>query len=202
MKKIILPALSLLLFTACSAIDRGPMQVVTLETPGAENALCVLHNPDFKYNIVTGETRNIMKSEYPLNVDCAAPGNRNVSLIIEPEVEPASRYNILNFGIGTIYDRYDNSLFRYPRTIFVDFTQTLPKSYGLPGYHTADIPPPDTMNIPHAGPTVPKVESDLTKSPTPLLKKETPLPAPTGTTSDRLTRENNPELFDPGYYDK
>lgn len=154
-------AVSLALFlSGCGSVFNGPTQKVTLLTPGADHAVCKLHNKDFQYDIVTGETRTIMRSEYDLIVDCDAPGNRQKSIMVERTVTQAGVANITTAGVGALYDYYENALFEYPPVITVDFRDVPPKSYGLPEHHAPDIPHPSTVPVTHRGPTTPKIEAD------------------------------------------
>lgn len=144
----------------CSSVLEGPTQSITLLTPGAENASCMLHNKDFRYEMWTGETRNIQRSEHDLIVDCTAPGNRQKSVIVDNHVTSETYGNVVTAGVGAMYDYYDNSMYEYPAIISVDFRDAKPSSYGLPDYHSKDLPDPSDAPIESYAPGVPKTDMD------------------------------------------
>lgn len=154
----------------CSSILQGPTQSITLLTPGAENAECMMHNDDFRYEMTTGETRSIQRSEHDMIVDCYAPGNRQKSIIVENYTTAETFGNIVTAGAGAVYDYYDNAMFEYPAVVSVDFRDVPAKSYGLPGYHSDDLPDPATLPVEDYGPKVPKKDIDR-MAPTYTLKK-------------------------------
>ncbi|MEM6781810.1 MAG: hypothetical protein AAF569_08105 [Pseudomonadota bacterium] len=222
MKTSFIAIASLLMITGCSSVLEGPTQQVTLLTPGAENAECMIHNKDFRYQMTSNETRKIMRSEHDMVVDCLAPGNREKSIVVENDLSRVATGNIATLGLGAAYDYYDNSLYTYPSVITVDFRNTPPQSYGLPQHHAEDLPDPSTLPVENYTPSLPKVDEDRFK-PQPILQKidrgmdedmfvsePTPLPealppvtsAPVsvspsspGTTADELTRSMNPQVF-------
>ena len=130
---------ALLVLAACAKPDMHfQTQMVKVETPGAQNAKCYLHNQDYKYVAYTGQTIQITKSPNDMNVTCQAEGNRVVKQFI-----PIEKYNI-GYNAHTL-----------PKVISVDFRGVEPKPYGLPDYHeiaAGDYPFP-VENV-YMGPTV------------------------------------------------
>lgn len=163
---------SILVLAACSSAIEGNTQDITLLTPGAENAECLLHNRDFKISVASGETRKVQRSEEDLIVECLAPGNRAKTITVENDVTDAGQANVLTLGLGALYDYADNSLYAYPSVITVDFRDVPVKSYGLPAHHASDLPDPATAPISSYAPSTAKLESDKDKPVGILTKKE------------------------------
>lgn len=130
----ILPFLAFLLSSCSTALDKT-YQEITVETPGAMEALCTLENRDFKYVVRAPKTLTITKSVKPLNVSCIAPGNREKTIIVTPKVSDAAFLNVGN-GIvpGTFIDYKTAALYSFPDVISVDFTDVPAKRMPLPAY--------------------------------------------------------------------
>lgn len=138
MRRSVLAVLSLslpFLLAGCSTVLDKTHQEVTVETPGAMEALCTIENHDFKYKIRAPKTFVMTKSTEPLNVHCIAPGNREKTMVIEPVVSDAAFLNIGNgLAPGMLVDYKSAGLYNYPEIISVDFTDVPPKRMPLPAY--------------------------------------------------------------------
>ncbi|MCI5060363.1 MAG: hypothetical protein MRY79_04745 [Alphaproteobacteria bacterium] len=128
-------ALSFVLGACASIIDKQT-QIVTLRTPGAVDAKCILENPDMRYHIYTDQTVEIMKSPHDLVVRCMAPGNREKTILVKRELNEWVFLNVSNgFVPGAAYDYFSRGGFDYPEEITVDFTGMRVGPYPLPNYH-------------------------------------------------------------------
>ena len=158
--------------SGCSTIVNGETQEVTLLTPGAYDARCTLHNEEFSYRMITGETRHIPRSDKEMTVDCFAPGFREKTISVESAIDHAVTYNALHGGIpGVILDHASDALYVYPSQIVVSFRDSGGAKYPMPKYHNPDVPHPDDLAIPHTGPDTPSVQSDKAES-QPVLRKK------------------------------
>jgi hypothetical protein len=126
----------------CATIIDGQMQEVTMRTPGAENAKCILDTQEGKYEVYTDETILIKKAPFNMFIDCMAPGNRRQQYLVKQEMSEWVYLNITNGIIpGTAYDMLSRAAFHYPDVLTIDFTGVEATGYGLPDYHAKDLPP-------------------------------------------------------------
>ena len=165
--------LGLIALGGCSTILNGETQEVTLLTPGAYDAECILHNEEFSYQMTTGQTRHIPRSDKEMTVECFAPGFREKTISVESAIERTSVvYNAANGAIpGVMIDHLSDALYVYPSQIVVSFRDGEGASYPMPRYHNPDIADPDDLAIPHQGPDIPSIESDKTEIKPTLRKK-------------------------------
>lgn len=138
---------------ACGTMAEGQTQDVTLHTPGASEARCIIDN-GLRYPIHTGETVQIMRSFHAMEVDCYALGNRHQKITIPAGPNPWSAANVANGVVpGTAYDAASMGLYTYPDIITVDFTGVPVTGYELPDYHNKDAPNPYEAPIENMGPS-------------------------------------------------
>lgn len=157
----ILPALAALsVISACASILDGPTQNVTLETPGATEAECMLNN-GVKYRAVTGERLRIMRSHRDLTVDCYASGDRHKQIVIEAAFNPWGATNVSNGAApGGTYDHFSGALYLYPDVISVDFIGMPTRGFETPAYHNKDAPNPYKQPIENYGSSSARIPSD------------------------------------------
>ena len=157
----ILPALAaLFLVSGCASIIDGPTQNVTLRTPGATEAECMLTN-GVKYKIQTDETVRIMRSHRDLVADCYASGNRHKQIVIESTFNGWGAANVTN-GVapGTTYDHLSGGLYVYPDVITVDFVGIPTRGFETPDYQNKDAPNPYKQSIEGYGAGTPSIPND------------------------------------------
>lgn len=137
---------------ACGTMAEGQTQDVTLHTPGASEARCILDN-GLRYPIHTGETIQIMRSFHAIEVECYALGNRYKKVTVSAGPNPWSAANVANGVVpGTAYDAASMGLYTYPDIITVDFTGMPMQGYETPNYHNKDAPNPYDAPIEDMGP--------------------------------------------------
>jgi len=125
---------------ACGTLADGQSHLVTMKTPGAQNAKCIIENQDFKSVAFSGETIRIMKSDKDLVVRCEAPGNRDKAILVQRELNGWSILNISNGLVpGVAYDYLSRGLFDYPDVLTVDFTGVPTKPAEAPKYASDDL---------------------------------------------------------------
>lgn len=138
---------------ACGTIAEGQTQDVTLHTPGATMARCILDN-GLRYPIETGQTIQIMRSFHPMDVECYALGNRHIKKTIPSGPNPWSAANVANAGTGLAYDAASMGLYTYPDVITVDFTGVTTQGFETPDYMNYDTQNPYETAIENMGPKV------------------------------------------------
>ena len=140
-----------LMLGACGTMAEGQTQDITLHTPGASNARCILDN-GLRYPIETGQTIQIMRSFHAMEVDCYAVGNRHMKKTIPAGPNPWSAANVANAGTGVAYDAASMGLYTYPDVITVDFTGMPTNGFELPDYMNRDMPNPYERAVENMGP--------------------------------------------------
>ena len=140
-----------LMLGACGTMAEGQTQDVTLRTPGASSARCILDN-GLRYPIETGQTIQIMRSFHAMEVDCYAIGNRHITKTIPAGANPWSAANVANAGAGVGYDAASMGLYTYPDVITVDFTGVPTTGYETPDYMNRDAPNPYEQAVEPMGP--------------------------------------------------
>lgn len=150
-----------LLLGACSYVTDGSVQDVTVLTPGANNAECKLSLGSVQYAYNPPMTRSIQKSEENMVVDCWAPGNRHKVVNIAPNISSSTLYNA-GHGVapGLAWDYASKSMYYFPKTVEVDFTQMEVKPFPLPAQNQDDIRPPEDYDLEEFSPSQPRLNSD------------------------------------------
>lgn len=174
MKRLFITSLSILGLSACASIIDKQTHMVTMKTPGAENARCVIENQDMKYVAYSDETIEIMKSPHDLAVRCAAPGNRVQTVHVKREVNGWVFANVANgFIPGATYDYFSRGAFDYPDIFTVSFVGAPVKPYDLPAYHAKDVNSVHQYGeTEYMGPTVIVTEKDKGATPYKLQKRD------------------------------
>lgn len=214
MKKTVYSLLALGLLSACSTMVNHQTQHITVKTPGATNARCLIDNEDMKYLVFTDQKIEIMKSPHDFVVRCQAAGNREQTVLVKREIDDWVIANVANgFVPGAAYDYFSGGAFSYPETITVSFVGVPVKPYPLPKYMLKDVMPnAQNSRIEYMGPSDVITEENKNKSSSTLVKKENPYavsttPAepkePASTRPTSLYKKYNPNVsYDPTEEDK
>lgn len=176
-------ALTALSLGACAKPDiHFQTQKVKIETPGADNAKCYLHNTDYKYVAYTGQTLTMNRTVEDVNVTCHAEGNRT-SKIIVPIQKNKVGYNA----------------HMLPEVISVDFRGVPARPYPLPDYHNEYLGKyPLPTEVEYVGPTTPSMGDDEPFQPGATLNKRKRVSA--NPFSDGYTSKS--DSYDPREEDK
>jgi hypothetical protein len=152
-RKISIAALALLLTAGCATIFEGETQNITIQTPGAGQAVCLLTRPGSHTRVWAPTTVKITKSRGPLVVDCLAQGNREKILIVRPGTPKSFNDNAANAMIGAAYDYETDAMYIYPDRIVIDFTNVPPSPMPLPDYQKmlAEYPELKGMDVTRPG---------------------------------------------------
>ncbi|HPD82819.1 MAG: hypothetical protein R3D88_00950 [Alphaproteobacteria bacterium] len=208
MRNVFFTIAAAFLLTACSTIIDHQTQMITVKTPGAENAKCTLTNEDMKYVAYTDQEIEIMKSPHDLVVNCKAPGNREKTVLVKRELNGWVLVNVANgFIPGATYDYFSRGGFDYPEEIEVSFLHDPIKPYPLPAYMADELNTNHQYNrVEYMGPTSPVSEKDRYRVSPELEKKEiitydpppSPVMAKPGYNLDAIHHEYNPTVpYDP-----
>ena len=211
MKRFFLITSSLFALGACASIADKQSHLVTVETPGATNARCILENEDMRYRAHSGETIEIMKSPHDLVVHCQAPGNREQTVHVKRTVNDWVFVNVANgFVPGASYDYFSRGAFDYPDVITVSFVSMPVKPYPLPEHYNDDLGHYAYDNIEYMGPTTKITNATRYKEPDVLQKRpdnygtsEYQYLSPESGATDSLHKQYNPKsTYNPSEEDK
>lgn len=162
---------SVIILGGCSTFVEKSIQDVTIETPGAYNAVCHLYIDGLRYKSRPPQTISIHKTKENMKVDCIAPGNRRRTLYIEPEVSNTSAWNMAVAGVGYPYDYASGAMFKYPSRIVVDFTDAKITDMPLPAQNQPDIRQPEDYDLEEFSPGQPRLNSDRDAITTSILRR-------------------------------
>lgn len=161
--KIVSP-FCLLALAACSTAIEGSQQQVSFKTLGALDAVCEVKagQEGMVYTVRPPQTIWVNKSMDDLNISCNAPGNRNVTKVVESDIAATTFLNPLTGLVpGLAHDGSSGAMFKYPKEIEVDFTDVMAKSNPLPTYHNLDtLDPEKEAGVEDYGPDTPKASDD------------------------------------------
>jgi hypothetical protein len=151
---------SFLALAACADITDGQIQDVTIETPGAQGAVCYMYV-------------DIPKSGQDLEVDCLAPGGRRQQVFVESKILNAVYGNVVTGVVpGTAWDFGSNAAFKYPGVITVDFTHAPIVPEALPAHNNPDIKQPEEYMLEEFRPETPRLNSDRFNVPTEIQRRQ------------------------------
>ena len=176
MKHIVTSFIAVGLLSACSTIVNNQTQDITVKTPGATNAKCIIENQDMKYQVYNDQKIEIMKSPHDLVVRCKAPGNREQTVHVKREVNNWVVANVVNgFVPGAAYDYFSRGAFDYPETISVSFVGDPIKPYPLPQYMSDDLKANHKYGeIEYMGASEMATEGNKHQKPSVMPKRENP----------------------------
>lgn len=167
--------LSVLALAGCAYTMDESIQDLTIETPGAYNALCDVYVDGFRYVFHPPQTRSIFRSNEDLVVDCKAPGNRHKKLVFKPHLNQSTHFNVANGVVpGLLWDYQSGAMFNYPDTIEVDFTAMPTRPMPVSGQNTPDLPRPDDNVLEEFLPGLPRLNSDRNHLQAPIQKRQKP----------------------------
>lgn len=154
-----LSALTLLLAGCSYALDKST-QEIEIVTPGAQDALCYMYVDDIRYRVYPPQKIIIPKSREDLVIDCMAPGNRRNKVFIEADYADNAGLNVLNGGVGALWDATSGALYQYPPRVEVSFVYTPEKPWPLPAQNNPDIRQPEDYPLEEFRPGKPRMNDD------------------------------------------
>jgi len=138
-----------LLLSGCAYIQDQSYQKLTIETPGAVNAICHVTIDKLKYVFYPPETQTVIKHGKPMEVACMAPGNRDKTIMVEA-----------------------GAIFKYPETVYVDFNAVPVSNMPLPHHNNPDIKQPEEYVLEEFLPGNPMMNKDKNATQTTLQRKD------------------------------
>lgn len=152
---------AVLMLSACSTVTDGATQEVAIETPGTSGAVCVLERPGHRMRVWAPKTVRITKSSGPMTVTCRAPGNREKTVVVDPEIADTFMLNIFNgFVPGALADNNTGAMYSYPDKIAVDFSGMPPERMEKPDYQRVLDENPDIFDMEEFRPGTPALQRD------------------------------------------
>ena len=135
MRLTVLTSLTAVTFalSACASIQKSSIQEIEVITPGVQGAYCELTTPKNNYIVVTPGKTSVNRSQETMTVTCSKkPHFPEVSVKIVPRFLEVTEDNILNLGIGALYDYANGAVNGYPKRVVVDLTGHNAHDYGEP----------------------------------------------------------------------
>lgn len=170
MRKTLL-LISTSVLSACAYATDTSVQDITIRTPGAEDAKCLMYVDGVRYRMHPPETTSIARTEEDLIIDCMAPGNRRKKVVIEPMYSDKAVGNVATAGVGLAWDYASGALYKYPDIVEVSFIDMPPGPAFIPAQNNPDIRQPEEYQLEEFSPSQPRMNSDRNKIPTQFLKR-------------------------------
>lgn len=164
-----LTAISLLMLGGCGYAVESSNQDITFVTPGAENAYCDVYIDKRRYQVYPPQKVNMVKSSKDMEIECSAPGNREIKLTVPSKLSARSMWG---GPPGMAWDYASSSLFYYPSVIAIDFSNEKLVPNDLPDHNSIDIDQPETHQLEEIKASTPLLNSDKDKISTPLIRRE------------------------------
>lgn len=172
MSRHILLGLFCLVLSSCGTIEDGGAQKITVETPGANDAVCYISNNHLKYRLFTPGSVVVSKRPGDLTVNCLADGNRERTVVYSQDINKTTYGNVLTAGLGAGWDYETGGMFEYPEKIVVDFTNIPSKPMELPNYHKHIKDNPDLYGMEEFRPGRAALIRDAYDTPDQLQRRE------------------------------
>lgn len=142
---------------SCSYAVDSTFQDVTVLAPEAQDARCYIFIDKRKYQAYPPQTINVRKSAKDMVVECDAPGNRRVEMVVPARFSTRS---IWGGPPGIAWDYASESLYYYPDVIAVDFSNEDLRPNGPPQHNNSDIRQPEEYDLEEFLPAEPILNSE------------------------------------------
>ena len=164
-----------LALTSCASILQRSTQEVSFLTPGAHDSICLVDNGETVYRVLPPQTVTLSKRSHDLKVHCMADGNREKTVVFDPDTQDIALANVFTgFVPGMYYDHESGALYAYPGTIIVDFTDMPAQAMPLPNYEQHIAENPHLFGMEEFHPGDPALLRDKYDTSEPLKKREFP----------------------------
>lgn len=160
-----------LMMSACSTVLEKPYQNLKIELRGTGEALCDVNQEGRRYRAYAPSSIKIYKDSGPMKIKCEAPGNRALSVVIDPEMSAMTAANVAN-GIvpGVMWDYASGAAHKYPSRVIMDFSAMPPKPYDVPDYQKVFNKNPELYSMEEFRPGTSALQSDIGRG-LPILPK-------------------------------
>ena len=117
--------LLMVVLSGCATVVKGSDQLVAVNTPGAEGAICELTSPSIGVHTVrTPGSINLPKSRKNISVVCKKECYGEATGVIESSLAAMTAGNIiLGGGVGFIIDASSGAMNKYQPTITIPMTK-------------------------------------------------------------------------------
>lgn len=171
MRKTLLSLSTIAMLSGCAYATDTAVQDITIHTPGAEDAVCMLYVDKVKYRVHPPQTTSIFNTKEDLRVDCLAPGNRRKEVIIPPTISDKAIGNIATAGVGYAWDYASGALYNYPELVEVSFIGIPIGPAFVPAQNNPDIRQPEDYRLEEFKPSQPRLNSDRDNSDVSLTRR-------------------------------
>jgi hypothetical protein len=121
--------------SGCASIIAGTSQDISVSTPPAEGARCVLSSRAGSSEVTTPGVVHVEKSGHDIQASCAKAGFAPASTIIASGVEPWTFGNIIFGGlIGVVVDWATGAIHKYPSHVQIPMQPTGPAEAPMQPY--------------------------------------------------------------------
>jgi len=158
--------------SGCAYIMDESNQSLTIETPGADYAHCDVYIDKLRYNFYPPETQTVIKSPNEMKVKCRAAGNRDKTIYVKALIEDSTFYSTVNGVLpGAAWDYASNAMFKYPETVYVDFTDIPVSDMDMPQHDHPDVRGIDDYQMEEFVPSAPAMNKDTYRPPGAELRR-------------------------------
>lgn len=224
MARFLIAASAVLVLSACATAIETPTQDLTIQLIGTGEALCDVRQKNYRYRAYAPGSIRVQKANEPMHIRCEAPGNRQLTTTLDPEVSKTVMANVTNGVVpGMAWDYFSGAMYKYPDRVVMDFSAMPPQPYELPDYQKVFARNPALQSMEEFRPGIAALQSDIGRPVQGLPPREvavvaeesvpgtmfvetlesTSVPAPSapipdaGMSAEGLTRMMNPHVFTP-----
>ncbi|MFH1158879.1 MAG: hypothetical protein V1721_08420 [Pseudomonadota bacterium] len=121
MNRSLFVVIAVLALAGCNTFFQGSSQKIVIETPGVEDADCILQTEKSKYRVLTPRPVIVERSRLAMTVTCEKVNYFTGVAEVKPGmvVNPGALNFYNGFIPGTAYDVASNSIYAYPDTVTV-----------------------------------------------------------------------------------
>lgn len=132
--------LSVIALASCASIIGSSTQEVEVITPGIIGADCRFENENYAYNVYTPDVVTFERSYLPMTATCKATGYQTEIVEIPVMMNPNSKLNVMNAGVGMLYDAGARTLPAYPDRLIIDMVPEVAETV-VPVYQPVEVVP-------------------------------------------------------------
>lgn len=220
MTRFVMVAAVALMVSGCATAIETPTQDITIHLVGTGEALCDIRQKNYRYRAYAPGSIRVQKTNEPMHIRCEAPGNRQLTTTLDPEVSKTVMANVTNGVVpGMAWDYFSGAMYKYPDRVVMDFSAMPPQPYELPDYQKVFARNPALQSMEEFRPGIAALQSDIGRPVQGLPPREVqavaeeavpgtmfietlesaPAPSapPPGMNAEGLTRMMNPHVFGP-----
>lgn len=163
---------SVAIVSGCAFFMDKSYQRVTIETPGAQNALCHVYVDKIHFPVDAPGEISIPKTKKDMEIECLAPGNRRKAVTVPPRITETNKYNASTLFAGTLFDVASGAIYEFPDVIQISFVGIPTKPYPGPEHDAPDLRDTSEYYLEEFMPSQPRLNSDRHVAPVEIKKRE------------------------------